>query len=48
MVLQLAARHAEEVDAVILAVSYDTALYAAREMLDIPVVGMTEAAMLTS
>ncbi len=48
MVLQLAARHAADVDAVILAVSYDTALYAAREMLDIPVVGMTEAAMLTS
>ena len=48
MVLMLAARHAPQVDAIILAVSYDTALYAVRELLDIPVVGMTEAAMLTS
>ena len=35
-------------DAVVLAVSYDTALLAAREMLDIPVVGLTEAALLTA
>jgi allantoin racemase len=48
MVLTLCARHAAEVDAVLLAVSYDTALLAAREALTIPVVGMTEAAMVTS
>lgn len=48
MVLVLAARHAGEVDAVLLAVSYDTALYAAREMLPVPVIGMTEAGMLTA
>jgi allantoin racemase len=44
-VLTLVARSAREVDAVLLAVSYDTALKAARELLTIPVVGMTEAAM---
>jgi allantoin racemase len=42
------AEHAEGADAVLLAVSYDTALMAAREMLDIPVVGMTEAGMLAA
>ena len=41
----LAARHAPGCDAVVLAVSYDTALKALREMLDVPVVGMTEAAL---
>ncbi len=48
MVLTLAARHASSADAVLLAVSYDTALFPVREMLDIPVVGMSESAMLAS
>lgn len=39
------AQHAPGCDAVVLAVSYDTALRAAREMLSIPVVGITEAAL---
>lgn len=43
--LEALARGAEGADAVLLAVSYDTALLAAREMLEVPVVGMTEAAM---
>ena len=42
------AEHAPGCDAVVLAVSYDTALNAAREMLAIPVVGITEAALLTA
>lgn len=42
------AAHHQGADAVLLAVSYDTALLAAREMLPIPVVGMTEAAMLAA
>ncbi len=44
----LAARHAPGRDAVVIAVSYDTGLKALREMLPIPVVGMTEAALLTA
>jgi allantoin racemase len=44
----LAARHAAGCDAVVIAVSYDTGLKALREMLPIPVVGMTEAALLTA
>jgi allantoin racemase len=44
----LAARHARDCDAVVIAVSYDTGLKALREMLPIPVVGMTEAALLTA
>ena len=44
----LAARHADGCDAVVIAVSYDTGLKALREMLDVPVVGMTEAALLTA
>ena len=44
----LAARHAGGCDAVVIAVSYDTGLKALREMLSIPVVGMTEAALLTA
>jgi len=43
--VELAARHAEGFDAVILGVSMDTALHALRELLDVPVVGMTEAAL---
>ncbi|MES2976867.1 MAG: aspartate/glutamate racemase family protein [Pseudomonadota bacterium] len=46
--LDALARHAPGCDAVVLAVSYDTALNAAREMLDIPVVGITEAAIATA
>jgi allantoin racemase len=44
----LAARHATECDAVVIAVSYDTGLKALREMLSVPVVGMTEAALLSA
>ena len=44
--LDLVARHAPGCDAVVLGVSLDTALWACREMLDMPVVGMTEAGML--
>src|ERR1700747_1360069 len=44
----LAARHAPGCDAVVIAVSYDTGLKARREMLSVPVVGMTEAALLTA
>jgi allantoin racemase len=46
--LTLLAKHAGDVDAVLLAVSYDTALMAARELMPVPVVGMTEAGMLTA
>lgn len=46
--LDALAQHDGTYDAVVLAVSYDTALYAAREMLRVPVVGMTEAALLTA
>jgi allantoin racemase len=46
--VELMARHWKGCDAVLIAVSYDTALRAAREMLPIPVVGMTEAALLTA
>lgn len=44
----LAARYAQGCDAVVIAVSYDTGLKAVREMLAVPVVGMTEAALLTA
>ena len=47
-VLDLVASHSDGVDAVVLAVSLDTALWACRELLDKPVVGMTEAALLTA
>ncbi|APW39366.1 hypothetical protein RD110_20875 [Rhodoferax koreense] len=46
--VDLLAQHAGEADAVVIAVSYDVALRAAREMLDVPVVGITEAALLTA
>ena len=45
--LELAAKHAPGCDAVVIAVSMDTGLPALRELLSIPVVGMTEAALLT-
>ena len=47
-VVDALAHHADTCDAVVLAVSYDTALFAAREMLAVPVVGITEAALLTA
>ena len=46
--LELLATHAGQVDAVLLAVSHDTALEAARQIMPCPVVGMTEAACLTA
>lgn len=46
--LDLLAEHAGRVDACLLAVSHDTALEAARQMMPCPVVGMTEAACLTA
>jgi allantoin racemase len=42
--LDTLAAHAGQVDAMVLAVSYDTALDAARQLMPCPVVGMTEAA----
>jgi Asp/Glu/hydantoin racemase len=48
MTVELAAEHAEGCDAVVLAVSFDSGLAAVRELLSIPVVGMSEAAMLTA
>ncbi len=47
-VIDLVARHAGGCDAVVIAVSYDTGLRAARELLPVPVVGMTEAGLLTA
>jgi allantoin racemase len=44
----LVAEHHRGCDAVLIAVSYDTGLAGARELLPIPVVGMTEAALLTA
>ena len=44
----LAAQHAAHCDAVVIVVSYDTGLRALREMLPVPVVGMTEAMLLTA
>jgi allantoin racemase len=46
--LRLAAAHQEGHDVLMLGVSIDTGLQALREMLDIPVVGMAEAALLTA
>lgn len=46
--VDLMARHAGGCDAALIAVSYDTALDACRQLLPIPVVGMTEAALLTA
>jgi allantoin racemase len=46
--LETLAAHAGSVDAAILAVSHDTALDAARQMMPCPVIGMTEAACLAA
>ena len=47
-VLDLLATHATGHNAAVLAISFDTALIAARQLLDIPVVGMTEASLHTA
>jgi allantoin racemase len=47
-VLSLAARHHAGCDAAVIAVATDTGLRAVREALPIPVVGITEAALLTA
>lgn len=46
--LRLAATHQNGHDVLVLGVSIDTGLMALREMLDIPVVGMAEAALVTA
>jgi allantoin racemase len=46
--LEALAAHAGQVDAAVLAVSHDTALEAARQLMPCPVIGMTEAACLTA
>lgn len=46
--LDLAAEHAGDADGILLAISFDTGLDALREMLPIPVVGMSEAGMLAA
>ena len=46
--LSLAAEHAKDCDGVLLAISFDTGLDALREMLPIPVIGMSEAGMLAA
>lgn len=46
--LDLLARHAEGYDAAILAISYDSGLDGAREVMPIPVIGMTEAALMAA
>jgi allantoin racemase len=46
--LELLAEHAGRVEAVVLAVSHDTALEAARQLMPCPVLGMTEAACLVA
>jgi allantoin racemase len=46
--LDLLAAHHRGFDAAILAISFDSGLFAARELLPIPVIGMTEAALHTA
>jgi allantoin racemase len=46
--ISLVSVHAPGHDAVVIGVSYDTGLRAARELLSVPVVGMTEAGLLTA
>lgn len=48
IVLEMIVQHISEVDAVVIAAYGDPGLRAARELFDIPVVGMAEAAMLTA
>ena len=47
-VLDALARHVTGYDAALLAISFDSGLAAARELLNIPVLGITEAALLTA
>jgi allantoin racemase len=47
-VLDVLARHHRGFDAAVLAISLDSGLFAARQLLPIPVVGITEAAVLTA
>ena len=46
--IELAVTHAGEADAILTGVSYDTGLKALRELLSIPVVGMTHSALLAA
>ena len=46
--LDLVANHGAGIDAVVIGVSFDVGLRALREVLDVPVVGMTEAACLVA
>ena len=46
--LDLAAAHGQDADAIVLAVSFDSGLLGIREVMPVPVVGMTEAACLTA
>ena len=46
--IALVSAHAPGHDAVVIGVSYDTGLRGARELLSVPVVGMTEAGLLTA
>ena len=46
--IALVSAHAPGCDAVVIGVSYDTGLRGARELLPVPVVGMTEAGLLTA
>jgi allantoin racemase len=46
--IALVSRHATGCDAAVIAVSYDTGLRGARELFDIPIIGMTEAGLLTA
>ena len=47
-VLDILAEHADGHDAAILAISFDTALVGARQIVRIPVIGMTEAGLFTA
>lgn len=48
VVLEMLAEHADKADAAVIAAFGDPGLIAARELFDIPVVGLAEAAMLTA
>lgn len=48
IVLEMLAKHHREADATVLAAFGDPGLFGARELFDIPIVGMSEAAMLTA
>lgn len=48
LVLEMIAEHANEVDAVVIAAFGDPGLAGARELFDLPIVGMAEAAVMTA